>query len=134
MRSWRNWQTRKTKDLVSNIMEVQVLLTAPKKNLLWFFFYLSRNACYQALFANANGLEPVGSAFYNQKSNSHFFSFFPVLIISPRVRPIVSPVVRYKQPFRLFPLRSNPLDRTKKEPFMVLFLFVKKCLLSGIIC
>ncbi len=31
MRSWRNWQTRKTKDLVGNSMQVQFLSTAPKK-------------------------------------------------------------------------------------------------------
>ncbi len=30
MRSWRNWQTRKTKDLVGNTMQVQFLSTAPK--------------------------------------------------------------------------------------------------------
>ena len=30
MRSWRNWQTRKTKDLVGNSMQVQSLSTAPK--------------------------------------------------------------------------------------------------------
>ena len=30
MRSWRNWQTRKTKDLVANTMQVQFLSTAPK--------------------------------------------------------------------------------------------------------
>ena len=29
MRSWRNWQTRKTKDLVGNTMQVQFLSTAP---------------------------------------------------------------------------------------------------------
>ena len=29
MRSWRNWQTRKTKDLVANTMQVQFLSTAP---------------------------------------------------------------------------------------------------------
>ena len=29
-RSWRNWQTRKTKDLVGNSMQVQSLSTAPK--------------------------------------------------------------------------------------------------------
>ena len=29
MRSWRNWQTRKTKDLVGNSMQVQFLSTAP---------------------------------------------------------------------------------------------------------
>ena len=29
-RSWRNWQTRKTKDLVGNSMQVQFLSTAPK--------------------------------------------------------------------------------------------------------
>ena len=33
MRSWRNWQTHKTKDLVAfKAVEVQVLLTAPKEN------------------------------------------------------------------------------------------------------
>ena len=32
MRSWRNWQTRKTKDLVSNIVRVQVPASAPNKN------------------------------------------------------------------------------------------------------
>ena len=31
MRSWRNWQTRKTKDLVGNSMQVQFLSTAPRK-------------------------------------------------------------------------------------------------------
>ena len=30
-RSWRNWQTRKTKDLVGNSMQVQFLSTAPNK-------------------------------------------------------------------------------------------------------
>ena len=30
MRSWRNWQTRKTKDLVANTMQVQFLSTAPE--------------------------------------------------------------------------------------------------------
>ena len=30
MRSWRNWQTRKTKDLVGNSMQVQFLSTAPR--------------------------------------------------------------------------------------------------------
>lgn len=30
MRSWRNWQTRKTKDLVVHTMQVQFLSTAPK--------------------------------------------------------------------------------------------------------
>lgn len=29
MRSWRNWQTRKTKDLVVHTMQVQFLSTAP---------------------------------------------------------------------------------------------------------
>ena len=29
-RSWRNWQTRKTKDLVGNSMQVQFLSTAPE--------------------------------------------------------------------------------------------------------
>ena len=29
MHSWRNWQTRKTKDLVGNSMQVQLLLSAP---------------------------------------------------------------------------------------------------------
>ena len=32
MRSWRNWQTRKTKDLVGNSMQVQFLSTAPDGN------------------------------------------------------------------------------------------------------
>ena len=43
MRSWRNWQTRKTKDLVGNSMQVQFLSTAPKsgKNgLKWLVFAL----------------------------------------------------------------------------------------------
>ena len=31
MRSWRNWQTRKTKDLVGNSMQVQFLSTAPNE-------------------------------------------------------------------------------------------------------
>ena len=31
MRSWRNWQTRKTKDLVGNSMQVQFLSTAPNQ-------------------------------------------------------------------------------------------------------
>ena len=31
MRSWRNWQTRKTKDLVGNSMQVQFLSIAPRK-------------------------------------------------------------------------------------------------------
>ena len=31
MRSWRNWQTRKTKDLVANTMQVQFLSIAPSK-------------------------------------------------------------------------------------------------------
>ena len=45
MRSWRNWQTRKTKDLVGNSMQVQFLSTAPKKrklikfNLRFCFYY-----------------------------------------------------------------------------------------------
>ena len=30
LRSWRNWQTRKTKDLVANPMQVQFLSTAPE--------------------------------------------------------------------------------------------------------
>ena len=30
-RSWRNWQTRKTKDLVVNPMQVRFLSTAPKR-------------------------------------------------------------------------------------------------------
>lgn len=30
MHSWRNWQTRKTKDLVERSMQVQLLLSAPK--------------------------------------------------------------------------------------------------------
>ena len=33
MRSWRNWQTRKTKDLVGNSMQVQFLSTAPKQGI-----------------------------------------------------------------------------------------------------
>ena len=37
MRSWRNWQTRKTKDLVGNSMQVQFLSTAPSLNSLNFF-------------------------------------------------------------------------------------------------
>ena len=37
MRSWRNWQTRKTKDLVGNTMQVQFLSTAPTLNCLNFF-------------------------------------------------------------------------------------------------
>ena len=31
MRSWRNWQTRKTKDLVANTMQVQFLSIAPSQ-------------------------------------------------------------------------------------------------------
>ena len=31
MRSWRNWQTRKTKDLVVHTMQVQFLSTAPSQ-------------------------------------------------------------------------------------------------------
>ena len=31
-RIWRNWQTRKTKDLVEQSLQVQVLLSAPNKN------------------------------------------------------------------------------------------------------
>ena len=31
MRVWRNWQTRKTKDLVGNTMQVQFLSTAPRR-------------------------------------------------------------------------------------------------------
>ena len=31
MRSWRNWQTRKTKDLVANTMQVQFLSIAPNQ-------------------------------------------------------------------------------------------------------
>ena len=30
MHSWRNWQTRKTKDLVERSMQVHLLLSAPK--------------------------------------------------------------------------------------------------------
>ena len=50
MRSWRNWQTRKTKDLVGNSMQVQFLSTAPKSGFFWrkivekgpiFYFLLS---------------------------------------------------------------------------------------------
>ena len=37
MRSWRNWQTRKTKDLVGNSMQVQFLSTAPSLNRLNLF-------------------------------------------------------------------------------------------------
>lgn len=38
MRSWRNWQTRKTKDLVANTMQVQFLSTAPNKRFIeWIF-------------------------------------------------------------------------------------------------
>ncbi len=37
MRSWRNWQTRKTKDLVVHTMQVQFLSTAPSHNSLNFF-------------------------------------------------------------------------------------------------
>ena len=36
MRSWRNWQTRKTKDLVGNSMQVQFLSTAPQKKEISF--------------------------------------------------------------------------------------------------
>ncbi len=36
MRSWRNWQTRKTKDLVVNPMQVQFLSTAPPDSLNFF--------------------------------------------------------------------------------------------------
>ena len=39
MRSWRNWQTRKTKDLVANTMQVQFLSIAPSLNRLNFFFF-----------------------------------------------------------------------------------------------
>ncbi len=51
MRSWRNWQTRKTKDLVGNSMQVQFLSTAPKKRKLIkfnlrFLFFLSLNIKY----------------------------------------------------------------------------------------
>ena len=45
MRSWRNWQTRKTKDLVGNSMQVQFLSTAPQKRKSQagfpFLFYIS---------------------------------------------------------------------------------------------
>ena len=33
MRIWRNWQTRKTKDLVGNTLQVQILLSAPTQKL-----------------------------------------------------------------------------------------------------
>lgn len=35
-RSWRNWQTRKTKDLVVHPMQVRFLSTAPSLNSLNF--------------------------------------------------------------------------------------------------
>ena len=46
MRSWRNWQTRKTKDLVGNSMHVQFLSTAPQKSdvlrdILFLFYRVS---------------------------------------------------------------------------------------------
>lgn len=40
MRSWRNWQTRKTKDLGANTMQVQFLSTAPEYKGFRFRFFL----------------------------------------------------------------------------------------------
>ena len=46
MRSWRNWQTRKTKDLVANTMQVQFLSTAP---LLRFIEIIFNKSLYYIL-------------------------------------------------------------------------------------
>ena len=60
MRSWRNWQTRKTKDLVVHTMQVQFLSTAPKKDsaLCGVFFHERefRQELRVEAFAGANGL------------------------------------------------------------------------------
>lgn len=57
MRSWRNWQTRKTKDLVANTMQVQFLSIAPSLNRLNFFFFRKTFGlfCYIEEFETFNG-------------------------------------------------------------------------------
>ena len=53
MRSWRNWQTRKTKDLVGNSMQVQFLSTAPQKRKshlrfpFLFYAFLDKNCGWE---------------------------------------------------------------------------------------
>ena len=68
MRSWRNWQTRKTKDLVGNSMQVQFLSTAPKSGNYAkimhkcpiFFAFLNKYSVKKAHFSRkSGGLEPV---------------------------------------------------------------------------
>lgn len=57
MRSWRNWQTRKTKDLVANTMQVQFLSIAPSLNSL-NFFVIKRTFglfCFMSEFETFNG-------------------------------------------------------------------------------
>ena len=57
MRSWRNWQTRKTKDLVANTMQVQFLSIAPSLNRLNFFFFRKTFGlfCFIEEFETFNG-------------------------------------------------------------------------------
>ena len=50
MRSWRNWQTRKTKDLVVHTMQVQFLSTAPKKgSSMSFLFSCPANSIHNSI-------------------------------------------------------------------------------------
>lgn len=57
MRSWRNWQTRKTKDLVANTMQVQFLSIAPSLNSLNFFVIKRMFGlfCFMSEFETFNG-------------------------------------------------------------------------------
>lgn len=77
MRSWRNWQTRKTKDLVVHTMQVQFLSTAPEKKSAFgtLFSFLSLHE-FKVFFALAyfSRLAALGR---NLRTFKNFFSTSP---------------------------------------------------------
>ena len=77
MRSWRNWQTRKTKDLVVHTMQVQFLSTAPEKKSAFctLFSFLSLHE-FKVFFALAyfSRLAALGRS---RRTFKNFFSTSP---------------------------------------------------------
>ena len=69
MRSWRNWQTRKTKDLVVHPMQVRFLSTAPTLNSLNVFLKKERSGFFL--------LRPGTENFFPLHFTIEFFSFIP---------------------------------------------------------
>ena len=102
MRSWRNWQTRKTKDLVGNSMQVQFLSTAPqkRKSLSRFPFLLFRHRnCFSIPGRSSLAIPSLRSLrphqnrviMRNERINTLFFAYLTCLCSQKAVFLLFSP-------------------------------------------